>query len=71
MARAKKIKYSDEALNDIAWMAKYEPFFTLVESFRLRVTMMAGYKYLRSEMSKATDEKWERVFNDMYREQVK
>ena len=71
MPRKKKLQFklSDEALNDMSYLSKFEPFLPL-HLFKMRIISLTGYRFLREEMTEATDEEWTYVY-DLYLKSVK
>lgn len=71
MPRKKKVQFklSHEALNDMHYLSKFEPFLPL-HLFKVRIISLTGYRFLREEMSEATDDEWTYLY-DLYLESVK
>ena len=71
MPRKKKVQLelSEEALNDMYYLRKFEPFLPL-HLFQMRIIALTGYRYLREEMVSATEEQWDYLYK-LYTETAK
>ena len=65
----KAIKLSKEALTDVEWMSKYEKYYSFI-TFKKRILEVAGYKHLRQEMAKASEQDWEKIYKTLYIKEV-